>query len=55
MIRSTNNCAEVESGNKFSDVLDYMKENNTALVGAVYDLTCPMNGKNYMFFPAKRI
>lgn len=48
-------CAEVESGNTFSDVLDYMNKNRIALVGAVHDFTCPTNGKNYMYFPIRAI
>lgn len=47
--------AEVESGNTFSVVLDYLKENNIALVGAVHDFTCPSNGKSYMYFPIRMI
>lgn len=46
-------CAEVESASTFADVLDYMKSNNITLVGAVHDFTCPVNGKNYMFFPIR--
>ena len=48
-------CAEVESGSTFSDVLDYMNINSIALVGAVHDFTCPLNGKNYMLFPIRTI
>ena len=48
-------CAEVESGSTFSDVLDYMNTNSIALVGAVHDFTCPLNGKNYMLFPIRTI
>ena len=48
-------CAEVESGNTFSEVSDYLKENNIALVGAVHDFTCPSNGKSYMCFPIRMI
>ena len=48
-------CAEVEGGNTFADVLEYMNTNNIALVGAVHDFTCPLNGKNYMFFPIRTI
>ncbi len=48
-------CAEVESENTFSDVLDFMNKNSIVLVGAVHDFTCPMNGKNYMFFPIRTI
>ena len=48
-------CAEVENGNTFSDMLDYMKENGITLAGAVHDFTCPSSGKNYMFFPVQTI
>ena len=46
-------CAEVESGNTFSDVLAYMNANGISLAGAVHDFTCPVSGKNYMFFPIR--
>lgn len=46
-------CAEVESGSTFTDMLDYMKQNDLALVGAVHDCTCPSSGKNYMYFPIR--
>ena len=48
-------CAEVESENTFSQVLDYMGANNMVLAGAVHDFTCPSNGKNYMYFPIRAI
>ena len=48
-------CAEVENGNTFSDVLDYMKVNGIALAGAVHDFTCPSNQKSYMLFPIRTI
>lgn len=48
-------CAEVESESTFSDVLEYMNTNGTALVGAVHDFTCPSSGKNYMFFPIRKL
>ena len=47
--------AEVEGETTFPDVLQYMKENNLPLVGAVHDFTCPQTGKNFMFFPVKAI
>ena len=46
---------EVENGNTFSDMLDYMNANSIALAGAVHDFTCPSSGKNYMFFPIRII
>ena len=48
-------CAEVESENTFAEVLDYMNVNSIPLVGAVHDYTCPLSGKNYMFFPIRII
>ncbi len=47
--------AEAESENTFWEVLDYMKANHIALVGAVHDFCCPASGKNYMFFPIRMI
>ena len=47
--------AEVESESTFSIVLDYMNTNNIVLAGAVHDFTCPLDGKNYMFFPIRTI
>ncbi len=48
-------CAECENENTFTDVLNYLKENNIPLAGAVQDFTCPSTGKNYMFFPIKKL
>ena len=48
-------CVETENENTFSNVLNYMSENNLTLVGAVHDFTCPETGKNYMFFPIRII
>jgi len=48
-------CAETENETTFAEVLRYMAANNIALVGAVHDFTCPVNGKNYMYFPFRVI
>lgn len=48
-------CAEVESEHTFSQVLEYMGENNMVLAGAVNDFSCPLSGKNYIFFPISTI
>ena len=48
-------CAEVESESTFAHVLDYMGANNMVLAGAVHDFSCPLSGKNYMFFPISTI
>lgn len=46
---------EADGENTFSEVLNYMKSNNIPLAGAVHDFTCPLTGKNYMFFPVRKI
>lgn len=46
---------ECGKGNTFSQVIDYMNQNNISLAGAVHDFTCPQTGKNYMFFPIRSI
>lgn len=47
--------AECEENDTFSKVLEYMKENNISLAGAVHDFTSPQDGKNYMCFPICRL
>ena len=47
--------AEVEGETTFPEVLDYMAANQMELVGAVHDFTNPTDGKNYMFFPIRKI
>lgn len=46
---------ECESSDTFSKAMAYMNENNIELVGAVHDFTCPGTGKNYMFFPIRKL
>lgn len=48
-------CAESENENTFSEVIDYMKANHITLAGAVHEFTCPVSGKNYLFFPIRVI
>lgn len=47
--------SEVENEHTFSDMLQYMAENKINLAGAVHDFTCPKTGKNYMFFPIRKL
>ena len=47
--------AEVEGETTFSQVLDYMRANQIPLAGAVHDFTCPASGKQYLFFPIRRL
>lgn len=47
--------AECKDENTFAKVVEYMKQNEISLAGAVHDFTCPETGKNYMFFPVKML
>ncbi len=47
--------AECENEDIFSQVIKYLEENSIPLVGAVHDFTCPQTGKNYMFFPIRKL
>lgn len=46
---------ESEGLDTFPKMIQYLSENNIALVGAVHDFTCPKSKKNYMFFPIAKI
>ena len=46
---------ECEGENTFSEMLDYLRQNQIPLAGAVHDFTCPVSGKNYMLFPISKI
>lgn len=39
----------------FPEMIAYLNQNNIALAGAAHDFTNPQTGKNYMFFPVKRL
>lgn len=47
--------AECEDGDTFPKMIDYLTANHMALAGAVHDFTCPRTGKQYMFFPIRRL
>lgn len=46
---------EQEKEDTFSRTLQYLEENGISLAGAVHDFTCPRTGKNYMFFPVRKL
>lgn len=46
---------EKDSETVFPEVLRYLQEHNLSLVGAVHDFTCPDTGKEYMFFPIRKL
>lgn len=39
----------------FPKMINYLRTENIPLVGAVHDFTCPQTGKNYMFFPIRKL
>lgn len=47
--------AECENEDTFSNTIKYLEDNNIPLTGAVHDFTCPQTGKNYMFFPIRKL
>ena len=46
---------ECEDMDTFPKMIEYLNDNHISLAGAVHDYTCPQSGKNYMFFPIKKI
>lgn len=39
----------------FPEMISYLNQNNIALAGAAHDFTNPQTGKNYMFFPVRKL
>ena len=46
---------ECENEATFSEAIKYLEDNAIPLAGAVHDFTCPQTGKNYMFFPIRKL
>ncbi len=46
---------ECENDSTFSEAVKYLEDNAIPLVGAVHDFTCPQTGKNYLFFPIRKL
>ena len=46
---------ECESEDTCSKTIKYLKDNGISLVGAVHDFISPLTGKNYMFFPIRKL
>lgn len=44
-----------EEPDTFGQVLGYMEEQGIPLVGAAHDFTCPRDGRNYVFFPIRKL
>jgi len=47
--------AECDVPDTFAQMIRYMEENGIQLAGAVHDFTCPETGKNFMFFPIRKL
>ncbi len=47
--------AECGNDDVFSRMMKYLEDHAIPLVGAIHDFTCPQTGKNYMFFPIRRL
>lgn len=46
---------EADAPDTFPKMLTYLTENNLPLAGAIHDFTDPVTGRNYMFFPIRRL
>lgn len=46
---------ENENNDVFSEMIQYLQENDISLAGAVHDFNCPESGKGYLFFPIRRL
>lgn len=47
--------AACDEPDTFGQMVTYMKAHDIPLVGAVHDFTCPRDGKNYLFFPIRKL
>ena len=48
-------CVECVSPTVFADMVRYLKDNDLPLAGTVQDFACPKTGKNYMYFPIRKL
>ena len=46
---------ENEEPNTFAQVVQYLKDNSIPLAGAVQEFHCPETGKEYLFFPIRKL
>jgi len=46
---------ECVNDDTFPNTINYLSDHHILLAGAVHDFTCPQTGKNYMFFPIKKL
>ncbi len=48
-------CVACESTDTFPMMIAYLHQHDIPLAGAVHDFTDPQTGKNYMFFPIRKL
>ena len=46
---------ECDSNTTFADMTQHLNDRQLSLAGAVHDYICPQTGKNYMYFPIKKL
>ena len=46
---------ECDRDTVFQEMIAYLQERDLPLAGAVQDYTCPRTGKNYMYFPVRKL
>lgn len=46
---------ENEGEDSFVKIMEYLKENEIELVGAVQEFNCPETGKEYLFVPVRKV
>lgn len=47
--------AEAEDPDTFQKMVEFLEKEGLSLVGAVQDFTCPQTGKNYLYFPIRKL
>lgn len=48
-------CAECDHDGVFPEMIEYINTHGLTLAGAVHDYTDPKNGKQYMYFPIRKL
>lgn len=47
--------AEAEGPDTFQKMVEFLEKEGLSLAGAVQDFTCPQTGKNYLYFPIRKL
>lgn len=48
-------CVEKNADDTFPKTIQYFQEQKWELAGAVHDFTCPTTGKEYLYFPIRKL